>query len=157
MRGPQGTPVGELRRVSINNIRVYNSNPKYGCIISGIPGHYIRDIDLNNIRIYYQGGGTAEQASKKVPEQEKNYPEPNMFGDMPSQGFFIRHAKNVKLSHIEIAAMAEDARPAFVLNDVSGADLFHVKTPANAPVLEMHECHDVNALWVRGLNDGAQR
>lgn len=79
-----------------------------------------------------------------------------MFGDMPSQGIYLRHVKNVKLSDIEIAALAEDARPAIILQNVEGADLFHVKTPANAPVLETHECREVHALWVRGLKDGAQ-
>ncbi|HWD89753.1 MAG TPA: glycoside hydrolase family 28 protein [Mucilaginibacter sp.] len=127
MRGPQGTPVGELRRVSISNIRVYNSNPKYGCIISGIPGHYLRDIDLNNIRIYYQGGGTAEQAAKTVPELEKNYPEPSMFGTMPSYGFYIRHVDGIKLRDIEVSYLNADLRPAFIFDDVNGIDMHNMK------------------------------
>jgi hypothetical protein len=79
-----------------------------------------------------------------------------MFGNMPSQGFYLRHVKNVELSDIEISAMAEDARPALILQNVEGADLFHIKTPADAPVLELHDCGSVHALWVRGLKDGAQ-
>jgi polygalacturonase len=39
MRSPEGTPVGELRRVNITNFVVYNADPRYGSIISGIPGH----------------------------------------------------------------------------------------------------------------------
>jgi polygalacturonase len=35
-------------------------------------------------------------------------------------------------------------------------DLFHVKTPASAPAMEIHESSDVNALWVRGVKDGKQ-
>lgn len=127
MRGPQGTPIGELRRVSISNIRVYDANPKYGCIISGIPGHYLQDIDLNNIRIYYQGGGTTEQAAKTVPELEKNYPEPNMFGTMPSYGFYIRHVDGIKLRDIEVSYLNPDARPAFIFDDVKGIDMHNVK------------------------------
>lgn len=127
MRGPQGTPVGELRRVSINNIRVYNSNPKFGCIITGIPGHYLQDIDLNNIRIYYNGGGTAEQATKTVPELEKNYPEPNMFGTMPSYGFYIRHVDGIKLRDVEVSYLNADMRPAFIFDDVKGVDMHNVK------------------------------
>ncbi len=71
-------------------------------------------------------------------------------------GLYLRHAKNVSLSDIEIACLAQDARPALILQNVEGADLFHIKTPADAPVLEVHDCKDVNALWVRGLKDGAQ-
>src|SRR5215213_6291177 len=41
MRGPAGIAVGELRRVLLSNIVVYNADPKYAAIISGIPGHNI--------------------------------------------------------------------------------------------------------------------
>jgi polygalacturonase len=137
MRGPQDTPVGELRRVSISNVRVYDSDPRYGCIISGIPGHDLQDIDLNNIRIYYNGGGTAEQAAKKVPELEKNYPEPSMFGTMPSYGFYIRHVAGIKLRDIEVSYQGSDARPAFIFDDVKGIDMHNVKGQVEKGVEEI--------------------
>ena len=127
MRGPQGTPVGELRRVSISNVRVYNSNPAYACIISGIPGHDIQDLELNNIRIYYPGGGTAAQAAREVPENEKNYPEPSMFGDMPSYGFYIRHVAGLKMRDVEVSFLSDDARPAFLFNNIKSLDMHNVK------------------------------
>ena len=68
-----------------------------------------------------------------------------MFGDMPAQGMYLRHVKNVTLSDIEIAALSNDARPVFILQNVSGADLFHIKTPAGAPALEIHDSAGVQA------------
>ncbi|HVS94366.1 MAG TPA: glycoside hydrolase family 28 protein [Mucilaginibacter sp.] len=127
MRAPKEMSVGELRRVSVSNVRVYGSNSKFGCIISGIPGHDIKDVDLDNIRIYYNGGGTAEQANKTVPELEKNYPEPTMFGAMPAYGFYIRHVDGIKLRDIEVSYLKDDARPAFIFDDVKGADMHNVK------------------------------
>ena len=127
MRAPQGTPVGELRRVSISNVRVYNSNPLYACIISGIPGHAIQDLELNNIHIYFTGGGTAWQAKKQVPENEKNYPEPSMFGSMPAYGFYVRHVAGLKLRDVEVSYLNDDARPAFIFDDVKGLDIHNVK------------------------------
>jgi polygalacturonase len=157
LRGPaESTKTGTLQRVNISNIVCSNAVSRFGCIISAVPGHEIQDLTLSNIYIQHRGGGTKEQASSKPAENEQKYPEPNMFGDMPSQGFYLRHVKNVKLNEIEIAALAEDARPAFILQNVEGADLFHLKTPANAPVLETHDCREVRALWVRGLKDGVQ-
>ena len=50
--------------------------------------------------------------------------------------------------------MSNDARPVFILQNVSGADLFHIKTPAGAPVLEIHDSAGVQAMWVKGLKDG---
>jgi polygalacturonase len=127
MRGPAGIPVGELRRVEISNIVVYNADPRYASIISGIPGHDIEDVRLSNIRIYYQGGGTREQAAIEPPEKETNYPEPSMFGVLPAYGFFIRHAKDIELNNVEVSYMNNDFRPAFALEDVKGADFFRVK------------------------------
>jgi polygalacturonase len=157
LRGPtESTKTGTLQRVTISNIVCSNASSNFGCIISGVPGNEIRDLKLHNIYIQHRGGGTREQAAVTPPENEQKYPEPNMFGDMPSQGFYLRHVKNVTLSDIEIASLSPDARPALILQSVEGADLFHIKIPADAPVLEMHDCKDVNVLWVRGLKDGAQ-
>ena len=47
-RGPSGTMVGQLRRVLISNVIVYNADAKYGSIISGIPGHPIEDVKFDN-------------------------------------------------------------------------------------------------------------
>jgi hypothetical protein len=38
-----------------------------------------------------------------------------MFGPMPASGFFLRHMRNVEMSHVEIANTTPDARPAFYL------------------------------------------
>jgi polygalacturonase len=127
-RGPQeSTTVGKLRRILISNVVVFNADPKYASIISGIPGHEIEDVKFNNVRIYYQGGGTKQQAALEPPEKEKDYPEPVMFGEMPAYGFFIRHVKGLEMNNVELSYMKEDLRPAFVLNDVKGADFFRVK------------------------------
>ena len=155
LRGPaDSTKTGALRRVILSNIVCSNAASNLGCIISGVPGHAIEDLKLHHIYIQHQGGGTKERAPITPPENEKKYPEPNMFGDMPSQGFYLRHVKNVELSEIEIAAINDDARPVFVLEDVEGADFFHIKAPQGARVLELRDCKDVKALWVRGANDG---
>jgi polygalacturonase len=127
-RGPkETTTVGALRRVIISNVVVYNADPKYASIISGIPGHSIEDVRLQNIRIYYQGGGTREQATLDPPEKEDTYPEPTMFGELPAYGFFIRHVKGIEMRDVEVGYIKEDARPPFILNDVSGSNFLHVK------------------------------
>jgi len=128
LRGPKDiTTVGALRRVIISNVVVYNADPKYASIISGIPGHPIEDVLLSNIRIYTQGGGTKEQAALEPPEKEEAYPEPNMFGELPAYGFFIRHVKGIEMRDVEVSYRKDDARPPFVLNDVSGAEFFHIR------------------------------
>ena len=72
----------------------------------------------------------AKSQSFSRAELEKSYPEPKMFGQMPSQGFFIRHVRNIEMSNVEISSMQADARPAFILDDVQGARFFRVRGAA---------------------------
>ena len=134
-RGPkETTQVGAMRRVIISDIVVYNADTKYASIISGIPGHMIEDVRLSNIRIYAKGGGTKEQAALEPPERENIYPEPSMFGDLPAYGFFIRHIKGLQMRDVEVSYISSDLRPAFVLNNVAGAEFIHVKAQREADV-----------------------
>jgi polygalacturonase len=118
MRAPANTPVGKLRRVIISNVIVYNADSNYTCTISGIPGNNIEDIQLNNISIYYKGGITNYDTAA-VPENEKNYPEPGMFGAATSSGFFIRHVSGLTLNNITVNHLIPDKRPAFIFNDAN--------------------------------------
>jgi len=127
VRGPQGTPIGALRRVNINNVFVYNAEPRYASIISGIPGHEIEDLRVSNIRVYYMGGGTKAQAGLEPPEKENDYPEPTMFGEIPAYGFFIRHVRGLEMSDVAVTYLKDDARPAFILSDARAVDLRNIK------------------------------
>lgn len=134
-RGPkETTKVGAMRRIIISNIVVYNADPKYSSIISGIPGYLIEDVLLSNIRVYAKGGGTKEQAALDPPERENLYPEPAMFGELPAYGFFIRHIKGLQMRDVEVSYLTPDQRPAFWLNDVIGAEFIHVKAQKEADV-----------------------
>jgi polygalacturonase len=128
MRGPEGVPVGELRRVNISDIVVSNCASRQCAIISGIPGHSIQHLKVSNMLIFHQGGGTKENALIQVPELENAYPDPDRFGAMPAHGFFIRHVRDIEMREVEIRYSNEDVRPGFVLQDVAGADFIHVKT-----------------------------
>ena len=144
IRAPEGTPVGSIKRINISNVVAYNADPRYGSIISGIPGHDIEDVRLSGIRLVYRGGLTLDQVAKQqpdlvntfffrasggvpprepydTPEREKEYPEPSMFGMIPAYGFYIRHAKGVELHDIDVSFL-KDRRPAFVLDSVEGID-----------------------------------
>ena len=127
MRAPQGVAIGSLKRVNISDVTVYNADPRYASMIMGIPGHDIEDLRLRNIRIYYAGGGTKEQAAIVPEEKETEYPEPYRQGAMPAYGFFIRHVKGIEMSNVEVGYLKEDLRPAFVLDDVRGAEFDMVK------------------------------
>lgn len=149
MRRPkEETSPGALRRVSISNVIAYNVDPRYGSIISGTPKQPIEDVTLNNIRIYYRGGGTKEQAGLSPPENDRGYPEPTMFGEMPSYGFFIRHVNGIQMTDIHTYFLSKDLRPAYLLNDVKDADFFRIKTQLS-PGVPMFVFRDVENFSVR--------
>lgn len=117
MRSPEGTPIGTMKRIRISNINVFNADSRYSSIISGVPGGVIEDITLNNIHLYYQGGYSEEDSRRIIPEQEKAYPEPWMFGTIPAKGFYIRHAKGIVFDNVQFYYALPDGRPLFVTDD----------------------------------------
>lgn len=142
LRGPPGAVPGVLRRVNISEVTASGVDPRFGVIISGIPGHPIEDLSLSHIRILCRGGGTKEQAARNMPEVESEYPEPNRFGINAAYGMFCRHIRGLAMDHIEVGYSAEDFRPAFILDDVAEADLDHVKARHAAGVPEFVLSHD---------------
>jgi len=141
MRGPEGTPLGKLRRVIISNIVAYNVNPLSSVIISGIAGNEIEDVKLKDIKIYFKGGGTKEQAAREVPSLEKENPEPGKYGIMPAYGFYIRNVKGIQLENIDLNVLSKDLRPAFYLDNVTDADFKFVKAQISS---ESHALHIIN-------------
>ncbi len=155
MRGPRNAQVGRIRRVILSGIVGTNSASQLCAIISGIPGHAIEDIKISDVYLHHQGGGTREMAALTPEELEAEYPEPTMFGPLPAHGFFIRHAKNLEFSNVEIAYEKPDQRPAIVVEDVAGADFFRLKTPAGAPgpVFSLRKVSDFHCLACRSVRD----
>ncbi len=153
MRGPEGVPVGQLRRVNISDVVVSNTAAKFASLISGIPGHQIESVRLSNITVLHPGGGTSEDAAIKPAEKENGYPEPTMFGTLPAYGFYIRHTKGIELNNIDLHFEKEDLRSPFVLEDVQGADFVHVKAQraSGAPGIVLRNVDDFNAWLSRPL------
>ncbi len=138
MRGPEGVPVGELRRILISDITVYNADSHFSSMIVGIPGHDIKDVKLNNIRIYYRPiDSPAVKIQHLVPEHVKDYPEPERFGVIPAYGFYIRHAQNIEMNNVEVSYMGPETRPAVILEDVKQISFsnFKAQTPVNVPAI----------------------
>lgn len=163
-RGPAATMrPGRVRRVLISNLVSYNSASTTSSLFSGIPENLIEDVKMSNCYFDHRGmpqelrehGGTKpmpDWRTIKVPELETHYPEVGSFGPTPSNGFFIRHLKNLEMSHVEIAPQGTDPRPAFWLEDVHRADFFAI----TAPTQKNFALHDVTSFrlgWSRAGKD----
>ena len=104
--------------------------------IVGIPGHEIENVVLENIEIGYPGRASKGMAYvplsrlDQVSEEVKNYPEFSMFGELPTWGFYVRHAKGLTFTNIKLTLDKQDFRPAFVFDDVDGIKMEQIKLPA---------------------------
>jgi len=132
LRGPEGTPVGVCKRITISQINVYDVGgrvkyPELGAgMVMGIPDHYIEDLILNNIRIYYRAGASKEAIEKEIPENVDMYPDPYRWHSMPAYGIYFRHVKGLRVSDVLLRYLNHDERPAFVLEDVHDAHFYNI-------------------------------
>jgi hypothetical protein len=156
LRGPDSPPVGTIRRISIDNVVVSDAEWNLGCVISGIPGHPIEDLRISNVRLVQQGGGSKELGERVPPEEERSYPEPSMFGDMPSYGFFFRHVRGIEMHQVKIDCAKPEVRPAMVLADVQDAWFDHLnlqRGPGAAPLFDLRGVVDFSVTASRDLAD----
>jgi len=153
MRGPLDAKPGVMRRVILSNI-VSSGASQLPSILSGVPGHPIEDVKISDVYLEQAGGGTAEMAALEPEEHEADYPEPSMFGRLPATGFFLRHVRNLEMSNVEIATRDADARAAFWLKDVVGADFFRARIPeGTAPAFDLRQVREFRSFGSRQLAD----
>ena len=165
-RGPKETMrPGTLRRIVISNLVSYNSAASTASIFHGLPENMIEDVKISNCYFGHEGLPTKMRIqwgaetrpmpdwhTIQVPELEAAYPELLQFGPTPSNGFFIRHLRNLEMSHVEIAPANPDPRPAFWLEDTHRTDFFAVTAPAQAN-FSLHNVTDFRIGWSRATKD----
>jgi hypothetical protein len=141
--------MGSFQNVSISHV-VARASERIGCSITGLPGHPIRNVTLSDIRLVFPGGGTADDASRVVPERPEAYPECTMFGVLPAYAFYCRHVDGLTLDDVKVEWEAPDARPAVVCDDVRGLEIAGL-TPRGSvsgpPVISLR---DVKGALLRG-------
>ena len=136
--------MGLLSDIMISNIQATGIG-QVGCSVSGIPDHPVQNVTLKNVRIEYIGGGTSDLIDREIPEVEKNYPEYGMFGTLPSYGFYVRHANNIRFENFELKYKDKDHRPAVIFEDVQNLDLVDIDgkaEPTTAAVIIMDRVRD---------------
>jgi alpha-N-acetylglucosaminidase len=147
----QNVPPGIVRHVTIRDVKVevpagkpdkgyetegpdllYPHNVFPSSIV-GIPGHPVEDVTLENIEITYLGkddpaaGRYAGDSLALVPENESDYPEFSMFGELPAWGFYVRHARDIHFHNITLRRKNPSFRPAAIVDDVQGFTMDHCR------------------------------
>jgi hypothetical protein len=65
----------------------------------------------------------------------------------------MRHVKNVEMSNVEIATVQPDARAAFYVEDVAGADFFRLRLPGQKEQFRLKNVSDFRVFGCRHYAD----
>lgn len=156
-RGPENPPVGSIKRITIENIVVYNAHNAFATSITGLPGHPIEDIRISNVRFNHAGGGKIEDSDIIPKENDKGYPEPGMFGPLPAYSIFIRHAKDIDMNHVKIDYNTDEERPPFVLSDVSNIYLNDINAKTGKKNNTVFDLRNVSGFHVKDSRNVADQ
>jgi hypothetical protein len=85
--------------------------------------------------------------------KDNGYPEPTMFGQLPATGFYLRHVRNLEVTNVEVATETADARAAFCLQDVDGADFFRVRVPQGSTAFDLRAAQNFRSFGSLSLAD----
>jgi polygalacturonase len=154
MRGPKDAKMGYIRRLLISNISSSGAG-QLPSNFSGVPGYAIEDVKISDVYLHQTGGGPADLAALDPPEKADAYPDPGMFGAIPASGIFFRHVRNLEVSNVEIATETPDARPAFWLKDVDGADFFRVRVPRSTTAFDLRSVKDFRVFGSQFVADSS--
>jgi len=137
---------GAMRNINISNVVAYNTG-NFASSISGIEGAIIENVMLNNILFVNKGGlkaGEYKQSLSDVKENERSYPQPTMWKELPCSGLFVRHTKNIQVNGISFVSLEKDPRPVLLLDDVKEGDFSNISTSKNTvPVALVNEVEGV--------------
>jgi hypothetical protein len=119
--------LGSMRAVSFREIAgttaSWGNSPHQAALITGhlYEGvvYPIRDLVFADVHLGFTGGRTSTPGAppEAIPDQ---YPESNMFGDLPAWGYYLRHVDGVRFERCTSYPRAADVRPALVTDDVTG-------------------------------------
>lgn len=155
---PEDHRVGAIRNVSISNVVATVFTPwdarPLGSSITGFPGHYVENVRLSHVRIVsvreQPREATRAIATAPVPENETDYPEYSMFGELPAHGLFVRHVRGLVLDDVELTFADRDHRSALVCERVDDLEIRGLRTrtlPDAEPVVRLR---DVTGAFLTG-------
>jgi polygalacturonase len=126
-----GTPKGDVHKLgSIDGVRFEHvtgdgvkydwASPISGTTLADGTQMRLRNISFDDVHVKYKGGLTRMPADP--PEYHGQYPDPNLWGNLPAWGYFIRHADGMTFTNSTALVDASDVRTELVSLDVTGLD-----------------------------------
>jgi len=118
-------PMGKMRNIAISNIVAHNTG-NFSSSITAVPGCFVENVTIDNIQLFNSGGvknGEYLATCSEVKEDEKGYPQPTVWGNLPSSVLFIRHVKNISVNNLMFGSTSPDPRTPVIASDVSNLQI----------------------------------
>jgi hypothetical protein len=119
-RGRTGI-AGVLESVRIANVTARGA--KLPSVIAGLPDMPVRDVAIEGFSVTMARTDAVNRELADIPERPKDYPDPTIFGLLPAHGLYIRHAAEISTRGVQFRAVAEEKRPAILMDDVQEATI----------------------------------
>jgi len=116
-RDREGFGVGSMENVLVQNLQARYCRNLFGSSLTAIPGYYIENVVLRNFNIIMRAGSTT--TFPEPGEYEDGDPKTNIFGNLPSYAFYLRHINNFTLEDINVSTRADDVRDWLVTSDAT--------------------------------------
>jgi len=128
-RTPTGDPhkVGKVENILFENITATSMKKNIGVPISGTKKanntYTVKDISFKNVNIDFRGG---LKTTPGIPgEYYGQYPEVDMWKELPASGFFLRHVEGISFEDCNFTVSPEDKRPYIVEVNVTGLEMIN--------------------------------
>jgi hypothetical protein len=98
-------------------------------VLNGVGDDYLEGISFQDVQVTYEGGGTADEAAREVPEIAGEYFE---IGTPPAYGLYARNVRGLTLQNVRFEVKDADLRPAVVFENVTDAAVNGLSAQGNS-------------------------
>lgn len=114
-----------MQNISISHI-IATAESWITSTITAVNGYDLKNITISDCMFTIKGCNLENAGSAVVSEPKKTYPENRMFGVLiPSYGFYVRNAKDITFSNVQLKFTGEEKRPAFYAENTEGLRLIN--------------------------------
>ncbi|HEU5080381.1 MAG TPA: glycosyl hydrolase family 28 protein [Opitutaceae bacterium] len=152
---------GVVRNIAFNGIRAsvvgvgrqhadlpfpseYRPGETRTCItLNGVGEEFLENISFTDVQVTFDGGGTAEEAGRAIPQLAGEYFE---IGTPSAYGLFARNVRGLTLNGVRFEMRQPDARPAVVLERVADASFNSFAAQGSPSAQALVRCVDSHDL-----------
>jgi hypothetical protein len=124
LSGERDRKVGAIRNVTISKVMATDPRPREAnlvkpSIIAGLVENPVENVLLEHVKIIEKGGGTKQTARPSGGEGKLG----RRGATLAAAGFFIEHARGVRMKDVDLTYESPDSRASLVAHDVSDLEL----------------------------------